>query len=212
MTFDIFLALLAFALVSTVTPGPNNAMLVASGANFGFRRSLPHMAGITVGFPLMIGLVGLGLMQVLDAYPLVDRGLRILSVAYLVWLAWKIATAAPRLPDVPETAGVPLTFLQAAGFQWINPKAWTMATYAIVQFATTEDGTRSGAAVTSVVLAFALVSVPSVTAWTALGQQMRRFLTSAARLRAFNWIMAALLVLTLYPVLFPDGGAAGISF
>ncbi len=212
MTYDIFLALVAFAFVSTITPGPNNTMLVASGANFGFRRSLFHMAGISIGFPVMIALVGFGLMQVFDAFPILDRILRIVSLAYLIWLAWKIASAAPKLPDMPETAGAPLTFLQAAAFQWVNPKAWTMATYSIVQFATDDAGGRSTFAVIIVALVYAVVSFPCISAWVALGQEMRRFLTSPARLRGFNWTMAVLLILSLYPVIWPDGWAAGPQF
>ncbi len=209
MTYDIFFALVAFAFVSTITPGPNNTMLVASGANFGFRRTLRHMMGISIGFPVMIALVGLGLMQVFDAFPVLDRVLRSVSVVYLLWLAWKIARAAPALPDVPDTGGAPLTFMQAAAFQWVNPKAWTMATYAIVQYATGDGGARSVMAITVVSLVFAIVSFPCISAWVALGQEMRRFLTSPARLRAFNWTMAALLVVSLYPVIWPDGLAAG---
>ena len=212
MSYEIFLALVAFAFVSTITPGPNNTMLVASGANFGFRRSLFHMLGISIGFPVMIALVGLGLMQVFDAFPVLDRVLRVVSLVYLMWLAWKIATAAPHLPDMPDTAGKPLTFVQAAAFQWVNPKAWSMATYAIVQYATDDMGARSLAAVLIVALVFAIVSFPCISAWVALGQEMRRFLTSPARLRAFNWVMAGLLVLSLYPVIWPDGWASGAQF
>lgn len=204
MSIDTFLTLITFAFVGTVTPGPNNAMLIASGANFGLQRSLPHMAGITLGFPFMIALVGLGLMQVFDAFPMVDRTLKVVSIAYLIWLAYKIATAAPKLPDAPQTGGVPLTFVQAVAFQWVNPKAWSMAAYAITRFATDADGTRSLWAVGIVVFAFFAVSFPSVSLWTALGQQMRHFLTSPTRLRSFNFIMALLLVATLVPVVFPN--------
>jgi len=204
MSFEIFLALFLFALVGTATPGPNNAMLVASGANFGLRRTLCHIAGISIGFPLMIALVGLGLMQVFDAFPLVDRILKVVSIAYLFWLAWKIGTAAPKLPDAPETAGVPLTFWQAAAFQWVNPKAWSMAVYANTTFATDDSGARSLLAVSIVALSFLAVSIPSNTLWTVLGQQMRRFLTSPTRLRAFNITMALLLVATVMPILFPQ--------
>lgn len=204
MSFETFLALVGFAFVGTITPGPNNAMLVASGANFGLRRTLPHMFGITLGFPLMIALVGLGLMQVFDAFPIVDRTLKVVSVAYLLWLAYKIGTAAPKLPDAPQTGGVPLTLWQAGAFQWVNPKAWSMAVYAITRFATDADGTRSLVAVAIVATAFFAVSFPSISLWTILGQQMRRFLTSPTRLRVFNWSMAILLVATLVPLFFPD--------
>ena len=204
MSYEIFLALLGFAFVATVTPGPNNTMLMASGANFGVWRTLPHMFGVTVGFTVMIALVGVGLMQIFDTFPFTDRILKIVSIAYLLWLAWKIAAAAPKLADAPETAGVPLTFLQAAAFQWVNPKAWSMGVYAITTYATDADGSRALWAVAVVALSFGAVSMPCIASWTALGQQMRRFLTSPRRLRTFNIIMALLLVLTLVPVVFPN--------
>jgi threonine/homoserine/homoserine lactone efflux protein len=204
MSYDILLALTAFAFVSSVTPGPNNMMLLASGANFGVWRTVPHMFGIGIGFSVMIFLVGIGLMQVFDAVPVFDTILKVVSVIYLIWLAYKIATAAPKLPDAPKTAGTPMTFFQAALFQWVNPKAWTMAIYAITNYATTADGARSAWLVGIVALAFGVVNFPSVSVWTLLGQQMRRFLTSPSRLRTFNLTMAVLLLLTFVPVLFPD--------
>jgi len=212
MTFEILLALSGFAFVSSITPGPNNTMLMASGANFGVIRTLPHMFGVGIGFAVMIVLVGMGLMQIFEAYPVTDRILKIISVLYLLWLAWKIGTAAPKLPDAPHTGGTPMTFLQAAAFQWVNPKAWTMAVYAITNYATDTDGERSFIAVGLVALVFGIINIPCVASWTVLGQQMRRFLTSPVRLRAFNWIMAVLLVATLYPILWPDGWAAGFQF
>ncbi|SLN20093.1 LysE family translocator [Pseudooctadecabacter jejudonensis] len=202
MSYEIFIALSAFAFVSSITPGPNNTMLMASGANFGVWRTLPHMLGVGIGFSVMIIMVGMGLMQVFEAYPVTDRILKIVSVVYLLWLAFKIATAAPRLPDAPETGGTPLSFFQAGAFQWVNPKAWTMAVYAITNYATV-DGARSFVAVGMVALAFGIVNIPCVASWTILGQQMRRFLTSPGRLRTFNWVMALLLVATLYPILWP---------
>lgn len=204
MSYELFLGLVTFAFVSSVTPGPNNAMLMASGANFGLWRTLPHMFGVGIGFMVMILLVGMGLMQVFDAFPILDVILKIVSIIYLIWLAWKIAVAAPTLPDEPDTGGTPMTFLQAAAFQWVNPKAWTMATYAILNYATDADGTRTIWGVATVALVFGIVNIPCVASWTILGQEMRRFLTSPARLRAFNITMAILLVATLVPLLFPD--------
>ena len=205
MSYEIFLALVGFAFVSSVTPGPNNMMLLASGANFGFLRTVPHMFGIGIGFAFMIVMVGVGLMQVFDAFPITDTILKIVSVIYLVWLSWKIATAAPTLPDAPDTGGTPMTFLQAAAFQWVNPKAWSMGVYAITNFAANDAGTRTFWLVSVVALVFCIVNFPSVTVWAVLGQQMRRFLTSPARLRAFNVTMAVLLVLTVIPVLLASG-------
>ncbi len=195
MTYDLILALVAFAFVSSITPGPNNLMLMASGANFGFRRTLPHLLGVGIGFTLMIVLVGVGLVQVFDLYPISHQILKVVSVIYLLWLAWKIANAATPEGDV-QSAGTPITFIQAALFQWVNPKAWTMALTAISAY--TPDQTLYY--VSLVALVFGIVNLPSVSLWTVLGEQMARFLTSAARLRAFNWAMAGLLVLSLYPV------------
>ena len=195
MSYDLLLALTLFAFVSSITPGPNNLMLMASGANFGFRRTLPHMLGVVIGFTLMIVLVGVGLVQVFDIYPISHQILKVVSVIYLLWLAWKIANAATPEGDV-QSEGTPITFIQAALFQWVNPKAWTMALTAISAY--TPDQTLYY--VSLVALVFGIVNLPSVSLWTVLGEQMARFLTSAARLRTFNWAMAGLLVLSLYPV------------
>jgi threonine/homoserine/homoserine lactone efflux protein len=197
MTYDLVLALSLFALVSSITPGPNNLMLMASGANFGFRRTIPHMLGVGIGFTLMIVLVGIGLVQIFDLYPISHQILKVVSVIYLFWLAWKIANAAPPEGDFASES-TPITFIQAALFQWVNPKAWTMALTAITAY--TPNQTLGS--VIWVALVFGIVNLPSVSLWTVLGEQMARFLTSAARLRAFNWLMAALLVASLYPVVF----------
>ncbi len=197
MTADILLALALFAFVSSITPGPNNLMLMASGANYGFRRTIPHMLGIGVGFTVMILLVGAGLIRVFEAWPVSFSVLRAGSVAYLLYLAWKIATAAPAQGG---GSGQPLSFLQAAGFQWVNPKAWAMALTAISAY--TPD--RSMPAIALVALVFGVINLPSVSTWTVLGQQMARLLTHPRRLAAFNWTMAALLVASLYPVLWPE--------
>ena len=200
MTLELYSALFTFALITVITPGPNNLMLMASGANFGFRRTVPHMLGIGLGFPSMCFLVGIGVMQVFDMWPVSYTILKVLSVAYLLYLAWKIANAAP--PKNAEAEGKPLTFLQSAAFQWVNPKAWSMALSAITLYAASRDLT----AVLWVAGTYVCVSVISTTSWTVLGQQMRRLLKNPARLRVFNWVMAALLVATLIPVLWPGSG------
>ncbi len=197
MTLELYTALFVFALVTVITPGPNNLMLMASGANFGFRRTVPHMLGIGLGFPTMVLLVGVGVMQLFDLWPVSYILLKILSVAYLLYLAWKIANAAP--PKEARTEGRPLTFLQSAAFQWVNPKAWSMALSAITLYAASRDL----GAVIWVAGTYVLVSTVSVTSWTVLGQQMGRLLRSEARLRIFNRVMAILLVATLIPVLLP---------
>ena len=194
MDTHLLAALGAFAFVSSITPGPNNLMLMASGANFGFRRSITHMLGIGIGFVVLVMLVGAGLAQVFVAYPVI---LRTLSVLYLLYLAWKIATAAPATAHT--AAGQPMTFLQAAAFQWVNPKAWSMALTAVTVYS---PGPGLWA-VAAVALVFGVINLPSVSTWTMLGQGMARLLTNRTRLRAVNWTMAALLVAALNPVLLP---------
>lgn len=197
MTPDILLALIGFAFVSSITPGPNNLMLMASGANFGFRRTIWHMLGISLGHSFMVTMVGLGLGQLFETYPAARFALQIVSSAYLLYLAWKIANAAP--PDASGKArGKPFTFLQAAAFQWVNPKAWYMAIYAVTNY--TPDGipVLTGALIVAGV--FALTNLPSITVWVTVGTQVKRLLSRPRLLRLFNWTMAMLLVLTLIPV------------
>lgn len=198
MTYDILSALAAFAFVSSITPGPNNLMLMASGANYGLRRTLPHMLGVALGFAFMVILVGVGLIQIFDAFPVTYTVLKVASVGYLLYLAWKIATAAA--PEAKEPTGTPFTFLQAAAFQWVNPKAWTMALTAISVYAVPEAGVWG---ILLVGLVFGAVNLPSVSVWTWMGQQLRRVLDDPRKLRAFNIAMAVLLIGSLWPILRP---------
>lgn len=194
MTAAILAALLGFAFVTTVTPGPNNLMLMASGANFGFRRTVPHMLGIAGGVSLMALLVGLGLMALFEAIPLLGTVLKVVSVLYLLWLAFRIATAAP-IEDRAAHAR-PMTLMQAAAFQWVNPKAWAMCLSAITIYAPD----RTLPSVVLVALAFALVSLPAISVWAWLGTVIRQWLSSRRRLQVFNLTMASLLILSLYPL------------
>ena len=195
MNHDILPALALFAFVSSATPGPNNLMLMASGANYGFVRTVPHMLGISIGFLVMLVLTGAGLGAVFDRYPVSLTVLKVLSVLYMGYLAWKIANAAPIRRQ--DGTGRPMTFLQAAAFQWVNPKAWAMALTTITVYVA--DAGWGMLALAAVL--FSAVNLPSVGAWTVLGQQMARFLTSPGRLRTFNWTMAVLLMASLYPLL-----------
>jgi threonine/homoserine/homoserine lactone efflux protein len=185
-----FIGLLGFAFASSITPGPNNMMLMASGANYGLRRTVPHMLGVAIGFAVMIALVGIGLVGLFEAWPPAFTVLKVVSAIYLVWLAWKIAMSpAPSTADANST-GKPMTFVQAALFQWVNPKAWTMALTAIAVYA----GSRSLPAVLTVATVFGLINLPSVGVWAAMGQYLRRWMTDDRKRRAFNWGMTALLV------------------
>jgi len=196
MDTTLFLALLLFAFASSVTPGPNNLMLLASGANFGFKRSLPHMVGISLGHSFMVAVVGLGLAQLFTQLPQLRTALTIVAVLYMLWLAWKIAHASN--PKAGDAGGKPFTFVQAAAFQWVNPKAWIMAISAQTGYA---QGETAGAAI-MVGIGFLLVNFPAITIWAWLGQEMQRILTNPRRLRVFNWTMALLLVASLVPILF----------
>lgn len=197
MGWELFIGLLGFSFASSITPGPNNMMLMASGANFGMARSVPHVAGISIGFAVMIVLVGFGLAQLFDLYPVLHTVLKVTAALYMTWLAWKIATAAPKI-DAPEDVGKPFTFMQAALFQWVNPKAWAMALTTVTVYMPESLGIL---APVIVALLFQIMGVPCMVAWNVLGVGMRRFLTTAGRLRIFNVVMGALLVLSLWPII-----------
>ena len=195
MVQETLIALAAFAFVTSITPGPNNLMLMASGANFGFRRTVPHMLGIGIGFTFMVALVGLGLADAFDRWPFLHTAMKIVSVLYLSWLAWRIAQAAA--PGGGESGRRPLSFLQAATFQWVNPKAWAMALTAVTVYAPGQ----SLWAILLVAVVFGAINLPAVSTWAVLGQKMRRVLRDPWRLRIFNWTMAALLVASIAPML-----------
>ncbi|WP_225782989.1 LysE family translocator [Xenophilus sp. Marseille-Q4582] len=193
---DLLLAFMAYAFVTSITPGPNNTMLLASGLNHGFARSVPHILGISVGFALMVLGVGAGLGQLFATYPSLYTSLRVVGAVYLLWLAWQIATAQPM--QEAAAPGQPFGFWKAAAFQWVNPKAWIMAIGAIATYAPAEGGLL---AVTVIAALFAAVNAPSVALWAAFGTTLRRWLTDRRHLRLFNLAMALLLVLSLYPLL-----------
>ena len=192
MTFDTFLALIALATGTLFTPGPNNAMLAASGANFGFRRSLPHLFGVAIGFPLMLLIVGLVLGEVFRQSAFLREALRWGGALLLLWIAWKIATASGK--DSGSTRTRPLKFTEAAAFQWINPKGWSMAVAATSQFVTAAAPWASAAIVALTFLSLGLVSSAT---WTAAGKAISRWLTTDGRRKGFNLVMAALIVLSI---------------
>ncbi len=198
MSLEVFLALVAFAFVTSVTPGPNNFMLMASGVNFGFRRTIPHMFGIAGGFASLLLAVGFGVGAIVHAYPMLDTAMKIASAAFLVWLAWKIASSR-KLGGSGESTGRPLTFWQAAAFQWVNPKAWAMALAAMGAYVSASAPVLS---VLVVAFAFTVVNFPSVSVWTLFGMGLRRFLSDERRLRIFNVAMGLLLLATIWPILF----------
>jgi threonine/homoserine/homoserine lactone efflux protein len=196
MSEAMLLALATFCFVSSITPGPNNMMLLASGANFGFRRTVPHLMGVNVGFGVMVLAIGLGVGGLFTAYPMLYAVLRFGGALYLIWLAWRIATA-DGIGD-GNASSRPMSFLEAVAFQWINPKAWAMALSAIAAFAAPGEFLVS---VLVVAIVFTIVNLPCVASWAGFGVVMRRALDRPWALRAFNVTMAILLILSLYPLI-----------
>lgn len=188
MNTDTLLALAGLAVSMTWTPGPNNVMLAASGANFGWRRTVPHALGVALGFPLMLFLIAIGLGRILAAEPRLTGMVAWAGLAVMLWFAWRIATADP---VAPERRSRPLNFIEALGFQWLNPKGWSFAVLVAATYAT---GPRAveGALVSAIVFLFS--GLGSSQAWTVLGLGAGRFLGTGWRLRAFNAAMAVLLV------------------
>lgn len=205
MNIETLLSLTTYALVTSITPGPNNAMLFASGVNFGLKRTLPHILGVSLGYVFMQLALGLGVGLAFAAWPPLFTVLRVAGSAYMLYLAWRIANSTP--PPAPATTAAsshpqasrarPMTFLQATAFQWVNPKAVMMCIGAASAF-TPQDHPVLGVLVICAV--FGVVNFPCVGAWAALGTAMRGLLQDRARLRVFNVAMALLLVASLAPM------------
>jgi threonine/homoserine/homoserine lactone efflux protein len=195
MSLELLAAFLLFAVVMLFTPGPNNIMLMTSGLNFGFARTLPHMLGVSIGFGLMVFLLGIGLGAVFQIYPALYTVLKYAGAAYLLYLAWAIGTSGK--VEAGRKKSRPMTFLEGVAFQWINAKGWIIALGAITTYAALA---RFPANVVLLSGAFALLGTASSATWAAFGSGLRRFLKDERHVRAFNITMALLLVVSLYPV------------
>jgi threonine/homoserine/homoserine lactone efflux protein len=196
MSQQLLIAFIVFAIVGLYTPGPNNVMLLASGLNFGLRRTLPHVAGVSFGFAFLVAVVGLGLGAVFAAYPLLQSILKYAGAAYLVYLAIVIARSGQ--VTASNASSQPLTFWQAALFQWINVKGWVIAIGTITAYAALASYPWN--ILTMAVLLLVLGLSSSVT-WTLFGASLQSLVRSPGAVRIFNWVMAALLLASLYPVL-----------
>ena len=211
---DLYIAIFVFAVSTTVTPGPNNIMIMTSRLNFGLQRSLPHLMGICLGFPLMVAGVGIGFGVVFEKFPIAHEIIKILGVLYLLYLAYLVATSTPKSleasdrktsdkgasnKDKHQENPKPLTFLQAALFQWVNPKAWVMATGAVAAYTTQDAGMLLQ--VLLIAGAFLIASLPCVGIWLVCGTWLKRFLQEVRYQRAFNITMALLLVVSILPVI-----------
>ncbi|PKN09199.1 MAG: lysine transporter LysE [Deltaproteobacteria bacterium HGW-Deltaproteobacteria-8] len=218
MTPEAAYSLCVFAFVTSITPGPNNALLLSSGVNFGLRRTLPHLLGVTLGFTFMQLALGLGVGMIFEAVPGLYTGFRVLGLGYMLYLAWAIGTSLPPATlaqdDAPaqqaasaQTAASarPMTFLQASAFQWVNPKALMMCITAASTYAPPDQPVLGALLVTA---AFLVVGMPCCGAWAVLGSFMRGLLQDQRKLRVFNWAMAVALVASAAPMargLLPGG-------
>lgn len=199
---DTLIALVLFAFVASATPGPNNMMLLASGVNFGFRRTMPHMLGVGFGFVFMVMMIGLGLGGLFQSLPILQDILKIAGAVYMVWLAWKLGTTKS-ISDGSARAR-PMTFLGAAAFQWVNPKAWAMALSATATYTAVPGFFALNILVVAGV--FGLINLPTISCWALFGVWLRRLLAAPRIVRWFNIVMALLLIASLWPV-FAEFGA-----
>ncbi len=193
----LYTSLLLFAIAATVTPGPNNIMILSSGMNYGIRRSLPHWLGICLGAPAMLLILGLGLGSLVQQWPWLHLGIKLLGSAYLIWLAWKLAITPARVAHDPNVK--PMSFWQAVLFQWVNPKAWVMGVAAIAAFI--DPGRDLVWQMLIITCIFLLVGMLGVGLWLFAGKGLQYMLRHSWQQRAFNVCMALLLLLSLYPML-----------
>ncbi len=196
MTFEHLLSLFMLSFVAAWTPGPNNALVASSGARFGIRRTLPHVAGIGIGFPVMVLCIALGLGELFKYSGLLRESLRWIGIAVLLWLSWKIAFS--RGGARAENRIRPFTFWESAAFQWINPKGWVMAISITSQYA---GGPRPYASAIIIAAVFVFLGFTSAFGWTVFGQKMQRWLQTPLRLRVFNVSMAVLILLSVFAIL-----------
>lgn len=194
---EFYLVILIFAVSTSITPGPNNLMIMASGLNYGIKNSLPHLFGICIGFPTMLILVGLGFSAVFEKYPLIHEIIKILGVVYLLYLAWCVFSSSATLSGNVKTK--PFSFIQAVSFQWVNPKAWVMATGAISAYTSVSSDFFSQ--VTDIALVFFIIAFPCVGTWLCFGAVLKKYLKSKKHQKIFNLSMALLLIGSAVPVL-----------
>ncbi len=199
MPLDTLVALIGFAFVMSISPGPSNLLLLASGVNFGFFKSLPLVLGISIGFLTMTFLIGLGLGEILQKSPTIYTVLRFLCAGYIFWLAWKIARSRSFGQDKERSMEKPVSFGQGALLQLLNPKAWAVALIVTVSYTNPDDYFFS---LVLMILVFAIVNLPSISFWALSGQVLRRVLGEGKKIVIFNIAMAVLLVGSMLPVLF----------
>ncbi|BAJ03036.1 LysE family translocator [Shewanella violacea] len=196
---ELILAIALFAFSSGITPGPNNVMLMSSGVNFGIKASLPHLTGICLGFPCMVLAIGLGMSALFQTYPVIHLIIKYIGIAYLLYLSWLIANSSSKM-EGKQTSN-PLSFIQAAAFQWINPKGWIMAVGAIAAF--TNLDTALTPQILTIAAVFLAVAFPCAITWLGFGVALKRLLKNERQQKIFNISMAVLLVASIIPMVAP---------
>ena len=196
---SMFLSIISFAFATAMSPGPNNFMLLSSGLTFGYKRTLPHILGIIVGFPMMVMAVGLGMGRVFELYPWLYDILKVVGIAYLLWMAWKIATSSSSMSSSDEVKK-PFTFVQAILFQWVNPKAWVMVITAMGSFITSKE--NAFLQVLLIAFTYLFIGLLSTNFWALGGMYLQRFISNEKRVRVFNVVMAGLIVFSVVPFVF----------
>ncbi|PTA50664.1 LysE family translocator [Shewanella morhuae] len=196
---ELILAIALFAFSSGITPGPNNIMLMTSGVNFGVKRSIPHLMGISLGFPTMILAIGLGLSALFQTYPVIHQIIKVIGITYLLYLSWLIANSSSKMEG--KTIAKPFSFIQAAAFQWINPKGWIMAVGAIATFTSVQQDLT--AQVITIATVFLCIAFPCALVWLGFGVVLKRLLKNPRQQKIFNICMAVLLVASIIPMIAP---------
>ena len=185
-----------FGIIAAVTPGPNNVMLTTTGLNFGVRRGIPHLLGICIGFPVMLALIGLGFGTLFELYPILHEIIKVVGIVYLLFLAWKIAMTRGSVERIERSR--PISFWQAAAFQWVNPKAWVMGSSALAAYTSMDDSFFLQVAI--ICATFFVITLPCAGVWLVFGAGLQRLLRDPKHLRIFNIAMALLLLASILPV------------
>lgn len=201
-TYTMLISIASFTVATSFTPGPNNIMLLSSGLTFGYKRTLGHMFGIVIGFPIMVVAVGLGVGTILQQFPLIYSVLKVVGILYLFWMAWHIANTKKEVSMNKEIDNKPFTFLQIVLFQWVNPKAWIMAVTATTSFTATTDSNYVFIQVLIIAIIYALTCLASSHVWVLGGVFLKKLLEDEKKVHIFNILMALLLILSVVPVLF----------
>lgn len=194
---ELYFALFFFALSTGITPGPNNIMLMTSGMNFGIKKSLPHLVGVCVGFTVMVIGIAFGFSIVFEKFPLLHEAIKVLGVLYLLYLSWLIANANTDKLDTKKSK--PFSFLQAALFQWVNPKAWVVVTSAVSAYTTIDQNVNWH--IFAMACVFFIAAIITTVTWLFFGNGIKKILQSTKQQRLFNITMAVLLVVSMFPVM-----------